>query len=91
MGYEYRYKELLWSVEVVKEKRWVFKRSMEVQKKIIVSETNCRSSNKKNHGFWVKIKRIVTKCGSCERKKMGIWTKYGSWEKIIVSETKCRS
>ena len=41
----------------------------------------CGSSNKKNHGFWVKIKRIVMKCGSCERKEMGIWMKCGSREK----------
>ena len=46
VGFEWRYKELLWSVEVVKEKRWVFEQSIEV-KKIMVSETNCGSSNEK--------------------------------------------
>ena len=71
---------MLQTVEVVKEKRWVFEQSMVVEKKI-VSETNCRSSDKKNHGFWVKIESIVTKCGSCKIKKRGIWTKYGSLEK----------
>ncbi len=43
-------------MEVVKEKRWVFERSLEVEKKIKVSETNCGSSNKKKS--WVKSKDI---------------------------------
>jgi len=42
-------------VEVVKEKRWVFEQGLEVEEKIKVSETNCGSSNKKNHGLRVKI------------------------------------
>ena len=43
-------------MEVVKEKRWVFERSMEVDKNIIVSEMNCGSSNKKKS--WVLSKDI---------------------------------
>ena len=55
LGSEQRYKELFWIMEVVKEKRWVFEQSLEVEKKIIASETKYGSSNKKNHEFWAKI------------------------------------
>jgi len=43
-------------VEVGKEKRWVFEPSIEVEKKITGSETNCGSSNKKKS--WVLSKDI---------------------------------
>ena len=45
------HKELLGSMEVVKEKRWVFKRSMEDEKEIIAFETKCGSSKKKKKNF----------------------------------------
>ena len=34
-------------MEVVKEKRWLFEQIIEVKKKIMVTEMNCGSSNKK--------------------------------------------
>ena len=43
-------------MEVGKEKRWLFKRSIEVDIKIMVSETNCGSSNEKKS--WVLSKDI---------------------------------
>ena len=52
---------MLWTVEVVKEKRWVFEQSDEVEKKIIVSETNCGSWNKKNHAYHASEKAFCRK------------------------------
>merc|ERR1712074_287421 len=59
MGSEEEYKELLRSMEVVKEKRWVFKRSLEVEKKIIAFKTKYGSSNKKKSWF---LNKNITNC-----------------------------
>ena len=45
-------------MEVVKEKRWLFNRSLEVEKKMIVSETKYGSSKKKS---WV-LSEDIKKC-----------------------------
>ena len=93
MGSEWRFKELSWSMEVVKEKWWVFERSLEDENKITASKTKYGSSNKKKS--WVlsknkellrsmevvKEKRWVFERSLEVKKKIAFKTKYGSSNK----------